>query len=70
MNCSNPECEHDIDVDLSLLDAESNGSSGSHTTSFTYTGTVTCPECEHDTEVTIDTDECDDTGEILSIEYR
>jgi hypothetical protein len=70
MNCSNPECEYDIEVDLNLLECESNGSSGSHTTSYTYTGTVICPECEHDTEVTIDTDECDDTGEILSIEYR
>lgn len=67
MECSN--CSNEIDVDLSALECESNGSSGSHTTSYTYTGTVTCDECGAETEVTIVTDEENDTGEILSKEY-
>lgn len=69
MNCSNPECEYELDVDLSQLHCESNGPSGNHTTSYTYTGVVTCPECGNQRDVTVETDECDETGDIFSREF-
>ncbi|EMJ7519433.1 hypothetical protein QPK77_08125 [Providencia rettgeri] len=70
IECNNdePECGCEIDVDLKTLECESNGSSGSHTTSYTYTGTVICPECEYENEVEFITEELDDTREILSCE--
>ncbi|PSW27406.1 hypothetical protein C9J21_21305 [Photobacterium phosphoreum] len=72
MKCSNEKCRTEIDVVpvLSTLNCENNESSGSHTTSYTYTGMVTCSKCGYEHDVTIDTDECDDTGEILSIKLR
>lgn len=68
IDCSN--CETEFDVDLSLLERESNGSSGNHTSSFTYTGAARCPHCQYENEVSFLTDELDDTGEILSIEFN
>lgn len=70
MECQNEECGEELNIDFSSLDCESNGSSGSHTTSYTYTGVVTCEACGEENEVTIDTDEVDDTDEILSEDYR
>lgn len=43
----------------------SNGSSGSHTTSYTYSVNFICWRCKHENNVTIHTDEVDDTGEVL-----
>ena len=68
MECE--KCGFELDIDLNSLEYENNGSSGNHTTSFTYYGTLSCSNCSYDNEVTIDTDECDDTGEILIIESR
>ncbi|MER0369787.1 hypothetical protein ABRZ72_20230 [Vibrio vulnificus] len=70
MECQNEECGEELNIDFSSLDRESNGSSGSHTTSYTYTGIVTCEACGAENEVTIDTDEVDDTDETLSEDYR
>jgi len=68
IECINEECGIEFNFDLAQLDKESNGSSGSHTTSYTYTGEVKCPECGCDQDVECITDELDDTGEILTIE--
>ncbi|CAA2950567.1 Uncharacterised protein [Enterobacter cloacae] len=68
IECSNEECGIEFDVVLAQLDKESNGTSGNHTTSYTYTGEVKCPECECSQDVEYITDELDDTGEILTIE--
>ncbi len=68
IKCSNEKCGIEFDVVLAQLDKESNGSSGNHTTSYTYTGEVKCPECECSQNVGYITDELDDTGEILTIE--
>ncbi|OZS41836.1 hypothetical protein [Photobacterium sanguinicancri] len=70
MECSNEACLQEIDIDLSLLDCESNGSSGNHTTSYTYTGVITCDNCQIEHEVTINTDEVDDTGEVIDINIQ
>ncbi|MEZ8069409.1 hypothetical protein [Vibrio sp. FF145] len=69
MECPNDNCSHEFDIDLSELERESNGNSGSHTTSYSYTGGVVCPEYGHESEVSIDTDEVDDTGEVLSSDF-
>ncbi len=69
MECPNDNCSHEFDIDLSELERESNGNSGSHTTSYSYTGCVVCPECGDESEVNIDTDEVDDTGEVLSFDF-
>lgn len=63
--CDNEECGIEFEFDLNTLECESNGSSGTHTTSYTYSGEVTCPECGSSKEVSVDTDELDDTGEIV-----
>ncbi len=68
MQCSNEKCENEFNIDLNSLNCESNGSSGSHTTSYTYTGVVTCQICNTEHDVSINADECDDTDEILSID--
>lgn len=68
MECSNETCMNELKVNLSTLDRESNGSSGTHTTSYTYTGVITCDDCQTENEVTVDTDEVDDTGEIVSMD--
>lgn len=68
IECDNEECGTEIDVELSKLHCESNGSSGNHTTSYTYTGVVVCPECEHSHDVEYLTDESDETEDIFSIE--
>jgi len=70
MECLNVECTHEPQIDLSSLDCESNGSSGNHTTSYTYTGFIVCDKCKTECEVTVITDELDDTGEVLSIEIQ
>jgi len=70
IDCSNENCENELDIDLNSLECESNGSSGSHTTSYTYTGIVVCPDCSAEIDVIIDTDECDDTEDILSYEFQ
>jgi len=63
--CTNEECMREFEYDLNDLDRESNGSSGTHTTSYTYSGAVECPHCETYNELEFETDEVDDTGEIL-----
>lgn len=68
IECSNEECGIEFDFDLAQLDKESNGTSGNHTTSYTYTGEVKCPECKCGQDVEYITDELNDTGEILTIE--
>lgn len=76
IDCGNEECGdrgdeicgHEIDVELKKLERESNGSSGSHTTFYTYTGTVMCPVCGYENEVEYITDEDNETGEIYSCE--
>ncbi len=70
IECNNENCGTEIEVDLNTLECTSNGSSGSHTTSYTYEGSVTCPECGTEHEVCIHTDEVDDTGEILDEQYE
>ncbi|EJE4150086.1 TPA: hypothetical protein ACVU30_003881 [Vibrio parahaemolyticus] len=70
MKCRNEECGEELSIDFSSLDCENNGSSGTHTISCTYTGIVTCNACNTENEVTIDTDEDNDTGDILSADYR
>ena len=69
MECANEKCRTEIDINWETLECENNGSSGNHTTSCTYTGIVTCGECGYEHDVTIDTDEDNDTGEILSSEF-
>lgn len=68
IDCGNDDCGCEIDVELSTLNSENNGSSGTHTTWYTYTGSVTCPECEYENEVTFTVDVLDDTGEVLTCE--
>ncbi len=63
--CDNDKCGRSIEFSLGDLDCVSNGSSGTHTTSFTYSGEVTCLACGNVKDVSVDTDEVDDTGEIL-----
>lgn len=70
MECENEECGQELNIDYSYLDCENNGSSGNHTTSYTYTGIVTCDACGTENEVTIDTDEVDDIDDTLSEDYR
>lgn len=70
MNCSNNNCDNELEINLSDLECESNGSSGTHTSSYTYEGSITCPKCGEENEVVIDTDEDNDTGEILSQDIR
>jgi len=70
IDCSNESCENELDIDLNSLECESNGSSGSHTTSYTYTGVVVCHDCSTELDVIINTDECDDTRDILSYESQ
>lgn len=65
VDCNNEKCGIEFDVDLNMLEKESNGSSGTHTTSYTYTGTVQCPKCQYANEVSFLTDELNDTDEIL-----
>lgn len=60
ITCS--ECEKEFDVEEAKLKRVSNGSSGSHTTSYTTSGEVECPHCESLNEV-------DDTGEVLTIDF-
>lgn len=59
------ECGGMIGVNFDELDRDCNGSSGSHTTSFTYSGDIKCLGCGTDNYVTIETDELDDTDEML-----
>lgn len=68
IDCNNEECGIEFEFELSQLEKESNGSSGSHTTSYTYDGEVHCPECGQGQEVEYTTDESDETGDIFSIE--
>lgn len=70
MECQNETCSKELEIDLSSLDCENNGKSGTHTTSYTYTGIVTCDDCQTEHEVTIHTDEADDTGEILESDIQ
>jgi len=69
MECTVDNCQVEINVDLNSLNCENNGKSGNDTTSYIYTGSVTCQECNSEYEVTIEADVLDDTGEILSLEY-
>ena len=69
IECTHEDCGISFEIDLNELEQESNGSSGSHTTSYTYEGTVSCPE-NHEQEVCIITDEVDDTGEILEVNVQ
>lgn len=70
MECKKEQCDQELNINYSSLDCESNGSSGTHTTSYTYTGIVTCDACGTKNEVIIDTDEDNDTNEILSADFR
>lgn len=70
MECRNETCINELEIDLSSLDCESNGSSGTHTTSYTYTGLIICDDCQAEHDVIIHTDELDDTGEVLSIDIQ
>lgn len=44
---------------------KNNGSSGHHTTSYTYSANFICWRCKRENNATIFTDELDDTGEVL-----
>ncbi len=70
MECKNETCAQELDIDLRSLNCENNGKSGTHTTSYTYTGIVTCDNCQTEHEVTIHTDEVDDTGEVLESDFQ
>lgn len=62
IECGKCEAENNVnDVECS-----SNGSSGTHTTSYTYSAFFICWRCKHENDVTIHTDEDSDTGEVLS----
>ncbi len=67
INCGNSGCDNVITFSLGQLHREGNGSSGSHTSSFTYSGKITCSRCNYENEVEYLTDEVDDTNEILSV---
>ncbi len=70
MECRNETCLNELEIDLSALNCVSNGSSGTHTTSYTYTGLVICGDCQTKHDVIINTDQLDDTGEILDIDIQ
>lgn len=48
------------------VECSNGGSSGSHTTFFTYTANFTCWRCKHENDVTIHNDESTETDEVLS----
>lgn len=56
----------DVINNVNDVGCSNNGSSGSHTTSFTYTARFTCWRCKHENDVTIHTDESTETDEVLS----
>lgn len=60
------KCDANNNVNDNDVDCSSNGSSGSHTTSYTYSANFTCWRCKRENDVTIHTDEVDDTREVLS----
>ena len=62
--CNN--CRTKFKIDYSTLECENNGASGSHTTSYTYTGTLVCPNCNGENDVSFDIEKVNDTGEILN----
>lgn len=55
----------DVGNNVNNVKCRSNGSSGNHTTSYTYSAKFVCWRCKHENNVTIDTNEVDDTGEVL-----
>lgn len=62
VTCGKCDAKNNIDD----VECSNNGSSGSHTTSYTYSAYFTCWRCKHENDVTIHTDESVETDEVLS----
>lgn len=56
----------DIENNVNDVECSSNGSSGYHMVSYTYSAFFTCWRCKHENDLTIITNEHSDTGEVMS----